>query len=182
MRDFLLRRARSPALFFLLAVLLFLAAFLLARTARSADEEAAALRTQNDAAEAFASTPTVPRTAPLYFPAGEFLALGDAIRQSGASVQEISEEPPEPMTAGEVLKMKVAGHGTFPQVLSLFDIIHMKKHWVRADLLRLARDGDRLSFELELSAYRSRGTYEEEKHRTDRSDGHRQEPGGKDTR
>ena len=119
MRDFLLRRARSPALFLLLAVLLFLAAFLLASTARS---------------------------------------------------------------AGEVLKMKVAGHGTFPQVLSLFDIIYMKKHWVRADLLRLARDGDRLSFELELSAYRSRGTYEEEKHRTDRSDGHRQEPGGKDTR
>lgn len=50
MRDFLLRRARSPALFLLLAVLLFLAAFLLASTARSADEEAAALRTQNDAA------------------------------------------------------------------------------------------------------------------------------------
>lgn len=34
MRDFLLRRARSPALFLLLAALLFLAAFLLARIAR----------------------------------------------------------------------------------------------------------------------------------------------------
>lgn len=158
------------------AVLLLSACVVLGRAAVRAGERAEMMRLRSEAAEAYAASPWTVPPGPFDFRAGELADLGEAMSAGGAVLDEVAGEPPEPRQVGEILKWKVAGRGTFPQLLSLFDIIHMKKHWVRADLLRLSREGDRLSFEMELAAYRSRGTYEEEKHRTDRSDGNGEEP------
>ena len=54
-----------------------------------------------------------------------------------------------------------------------FDIIKSKEVWNVVKLVRLKREGTVLSFALEITAFQSRGTYEEEKYRTDRSDGDR---------
>ena len=165
----------AASLFLTLAVLFTLAA-------GRAEEKARLLRGRSDAAAAFAASPSPPPSNPFVYPARDFRTIPETLRAAGLSVETVSEEPPEASGSGEILKMKVAGSGNFFQVISLFDIIHMKKHWVSADLLRMERAGDRLSFEVALCAYRSRGTYEEEKHRTDRSDGHGEEPRREDSR
>ena len=175
-----LSRDRQTALFAAAAVVFLTLAVLFCRAAGRAEERAASLAARNDASAAFAAAPRAAPVDPFAFPAADFLALPDRLR-GGAQIEEVSEEPPQAEAAGDILKMKLTGAGNFAQVLSLFDIIQ-KKHWVSADLLRLEREGDRLAFELELCAYRSRGTYEEEKHRTDRSDGHGEEPRRKDSR
>ncbi len=164
------------------AALLLALALLLGRAALKADERARALAAENDAAEAFFLAPPPLPVPPPSFSPDEFYALQREVSRAGLFTEEISQLPAVPTEKGEILKMNLKGSGTFLQVLSLFDIIHMKSYWVRADLVRLSRTGPLLSFEMELSAYRSRGTYEKEKHRTDRSDGHGEEPGGENTR
>lgn len=176
-----LSRDRKTALFAAAAVVFLTFAVLFSRAAARAEERAASLAARNDASADFAAAPPSALPDPFAFPASDFLVLPNQLRAAGAAIEEVSEEPPEEEEAGSILKMKLTGRGNFAQVLSLFDIIQ-KKHWVSADLLRLEREGDRLAFELELCAYRSRGTYEEEKHRTDRSDGHGEEPRRKDSR
>lgn len=174
-----LSRNRQTALFASAAVVFLTLAILFCRAAGRAEERTAALAARKEA-DAFAAAPRAAPADSFAFPASDFLALPNRLR-GGAQIEEVSEEPPQAEAAGDILKMKLTGAGNFAQVLSLFDIIQ-KKHWVSADLLRLEREGDRLAFELELCAYRSRGTYEEEKHRTDRSDGHGEEPRRKDSR
>lgn len=177
-----LRRTLRTQAFVLLAILLLAAAVLLAQGARRAEEETQRLAALNDAAEAFAAQPLPQVLPPPPFPAADFHSLGQALSASGARIEDMAELSPLPAGEGEILRLRAAGTGTFLQVLSLFDIIHMKPYWVRADLTRLSRRGPLLSFEVELGAYRSRGTYEEEKHRTDGSDGNGEEPGSENPR
>ena len=74
---------------------------------------------------------------------------------------------------GNFNKIHVVGTGSFSQIVRGFDIIKSKEVWNAVKLVRLKREGTVLSFALEITAFQSRGTYEEEKYRTDRSDGDR---------
>lgn len=71
------------------------------------------------------------------------------------------------------IKIHVVGTGSFSQIVRGFDIIKSKEVWNAVKLVRLKREGTVLSFTIEITAFQSRGTYEEEKYRTDRSDGDR---------
>lgn len=95
-------------------------------------------------------------------------AYGELLEESGASVKEISEEK-----EGKFNKIHIVGRGSFSQIVRGFDIIKSKEVWNVVKLMRLKREGTALSFALEITALQSRGTYEEEKYRTDRSDGDR---------
>ena len=74
---------------------------------------------------------------------------------------------------GNFHKIHVVGTGSFHKLSSGFDIIKSKEVWNAVKLVRLKREGTVLSFAIEITAFQSRGTYEEEKYRTDRSDGDR---------
>lgn len=95
-------------------------------------------------------------------------AYGKLLEEAGVSVEEISEEK-----NGNFNKIHVAGTGSFSQIVRGFDIIKSKEVWNAVKLVRLKREGTVLSFAIEITAFQSRGTYEEEKYRTDRSDGDR---------
>lgn len=96
------------------------------------------------------------------------LSGGLLFREAGVSVEEISEEKD-----GNFHKIHVVGTGSFSQIVRGFDIIKSKEVWNAVKLVRLKREGTVLSFAIEITAFQSRGTYEEEKYRTDRSDGDR---------
>ena len=83
-------------------------------------------------------------------------------------MKEISEEK-----NGNFNKIHVVGTGSFSQIVRGFDIIKSKEVWNVVKLVRLKREGTTLSCAFEITAFQSRGTYEEEKYRTDRSDGDR---------
>ena len=74
---------------------------------------------------------------------------------------------------GNFNKIHVVGTASFSQIVRGFDIIKSKEVWNAVKLVRLKREGTVLSFAIEITAFQSRGTYEEEKYRTDRSDGDR---------
>lgn len=95
-------------------------------------------------------------------------AYGKLLEEAGVSVEEISEEK-----NGNFNKIHVVGTGSFSQIVRGFDIIKSKEVWNAVKLVRLKREGTVLSFTVEITAFQSRGTYEEEKYRTDRSDGDR---------
>lgn len=95
-------------------------------------------------------------------------AYEELLEEAGVSVKEISEEK-----NGNFNKIHVVGTGSFSQIVRGFDIIKSKEVWNVVKLVRLKREGTTLSFALEITAFQSRGTYEEEKYRTDRSDGDR---------
>lgn len=95
-------------------------------------------------------------------------AYGKLLEEAGVSVEEISEEKD-----GNFNKIHVVGTGSFSQIVRGFDIIKSKEVWNAVKLVRLKREGAVLSFAIEITAFQSRGTYEEEKYRTDRSDGDR---------
>lgn len=95
-------------------------------------------------------------------------AYGKLLEEAGVSVEEISEEKD-----GNFHKIHVVGTGSFSQIVRGFDIIKSKEVWNAVKLVRLKREGTVLSFAIEITAFQSRGTYEEEKYRTDRSDGDR---------
>lgn len=95
-------------------------------------------------------------------------AYGKLLEEAGVSVEEISEDK-----NGNFHKIHVVGTGSFSQIVRGFDIIKSKEVWNAVKLVRLKREGTVLSFAIEITAFQSRGTYEEEKYRTDRSDGDR---------
>ena len=90
-------------------------------------------------------------------------AYGKLLEEAG-----VSEEKD-----GNFNKIHVVGTGSFSQIVRGFDIIKSKEVWNAVKLVRLKREGTVLSFAIEITAFQSRGTYEEEKYRTDRSDGDR---------
>lgn len=165
------------------AAILLAAAAVLCWAGRRAGEQADLYQARNEAAAAFAAHRPAPfgedRT---QFPASDFYSLQEEIPASGAVLLSLSEEAPEPLEGGRILKMKINGKGSFTQLLSLFDIIQMKTYWVTAKLIRAERKEGALLFEIGLSAYQGRGSYEEEKYRIDRSHGNGQEPGRADSR
>ena len=95
-------------------------------------------------------------------------AYEELLEEAGVSVKEISEEK-----NGNFNKIHIVGTGSFSQIVRGFDIIKSKEVWNAVKLVRLKREGTVLSFAIEITAFQSRGTYEEEKYRTDRSDGDR---------
>lgn len=144
---------------------------------------AEAVRLRNETAQAYAAAPPASlRPVPALFAAQDFYSLRDRLGESGAVITSVTEEPPQEMEEGRILKMICAGRGSFAQLLSLFDIIQMKTYWVAAELRHAERKDGALLFEVELSAYQGRGNYEEKKYRIDRSHGDGQEPGRADPR
>ena len=135
----------------LLALLLLLSGGLLFREAGQLRERAEGMATEN----------------PL-FQKAPASAYGNLLEEAGVSVEEISEEKD-----GNFNKIHVVGTGSFSQIVRGFDIIKSKEVWNAVKLVRLKREGTVLSFAIEITAFQSRGTYEEEKYRTDRSDGDR---------
>lgn len=136
---------------------LLLSAFFLYAGIQEKEEKISALRTENETAESYAAHAGEKKAAKLFTRGEDALrdALGDA-EQSGITITGVSEELPEETEHGRILKMKIKGSGSFSQVLSLFDIIHMKKHWMTAELLRAEKHGGSLRFEMELAVYQGK--------------------------
>ncbi len=111
------------------------------------------------------------------FQADDGASYAALLEEAGLTVKEISEEESRNDSLGKFNKITLEGTGTFPQIIRGFDIIQSKERWTAADLLTLSRRGEALDFTMEITAFQSRGTYEEEKYRTHRSHGDRKEPG-----
>lgn len=123
---------------------------------RQEEEAAAKLRAENDRVVQYAENREAPGDSPFTAGRSALLQAAADISASGISLQEIREEPPETKAHGVLWTMKICGAGSFFQVLSLFDIIHMKKNWISASLCRIQRRGDSLFFEMELAAYQGK--------------------------
>ena len=139
----------------LLALLLLLSGALLFREAGQLRERAEGMAAENQLLSSL-------------FQKAPASAYGKLLEEAGVSVEEISEEKD-----GNFNKIHVVGTGSFSQIVRGFDIIKSKEVWNAVKLVRLKREGTVLSFVIEITAFQSRGTYEEEKYRTDRSDGDR---------
>lgn len=111
---------------------------------------------RNEAAMLYTSSgPHSPPRDPSFFPASDFYSLRDQLGESGAIITSITEEPPEQLNMGQILKMKCSGRGSFYQILSLLDLVQSKEYWVNAFIQRVERKGGELHFEIELSAYQA---------------------------
>ena len=155
----------------LLALLLFLPGGLLFREAGELRERAEGIAAENQLLLSYRHAERDAARADLLSslfqkaPASDY---GELLEAAGVSVKEISEEKD-----GKFHKIHVVGTGSFSQIVRGFDIIKSKEVWNAVKLVRLKREGTVLSFTIEITAFQSRGTYEEEKYRTDRSDGDR---------
>lgn len=118
--------------------------------------EAAALRAENDALEAYAAAPAGERPELFCAGADALREAAEAVAMSGVRNPKAEEETPQEGEHGTIYCMKLSGACRFTQLLSLFDIIQGKKHWIAAELVRLERKDGMLYFEIELSAYQGK--------------------------
>lgn len=151
----------------LLALLLLLSGGLLFREAGQLRERAEGMAAENQLLLSYRHAEHLDFLSSLFqkTPASVY---GKLLEEAGVSVEEISEGKD-----GNFNKIHVVGTGSFSQIVRGFDIIKSKEVWNAVKLVRLKREGTVLSFAIEIAAFQSRGTYEEEKYRTDRSDGDR---------
>lgn len=96
-------------------------------------------------------------------------------------VNEIKEEEPEILPEGKIKKERVSLQGNFRQLMQSFDIIGDENIGTSFEILRIARNKDVLDITGELREFRGRGTYEEEKYSSHRTDGNREKPGCADS-
>ena len=137
--------------------LCFLAGTVIFHTLAGREESMRAMyHVRNEAALLYTSSGPHPTLRePSFFPASDFYALRDQLGESGAVITSITEEPPEPLNMGQILKIKCTGRGSFYQLLSLLDLVQSKEYWVNASIQRAERKGGELHFEIELSAYQA---------------------------
>lgn len=142
------------------AISLFLltGAFIFHNAAVKEDSAIVMYRVRNEAAALYtAAGPHPEQREPSFFPAADFYALRDHLGESGAVITSVTEEMPEPLKMGQILKMKCTGRGSFYQLLSLLNIVQSREYWVTAVIHHAERKGGELQFEIELSAYQAKG-------------------------
>lgn len=142
------------------------------------------LRAANEGIRAYAAHPTVPKEPDFLRQA--FLSDGTAdygalLEEAGLSVTDVSEEYGEGVPLGRFHKIFISGTGSFAQILRGFDIIQSEERWNAVYLKEIKRGETGLVLEMEVRTFQYRGTYEEEKHRPDRSHGNREKPRRQDT-
>lgn len=122
------------------------------------DSAAIMYRARNEAAALYSAAPQhSEQREPSFFPAADFYDLRDDLEESGAVITSITEETPEPLKMGQILKMKCTGRGSFYQLLSMLNIVQSRDYWVTAVIHHAERKGGELQFEIELSAYQAGG-------------------------
>ncbi len=136
------------------AILFLLAAAALHFAAEDKKQMTAQLALENQLVETF-QAPTAPPVSPFPNMADVSRAAED-LAAAGIRIETVSENAPTPQKHGDILRLSLSGTADFTSLLEMFDIIQEKERWMCLTFRKILREGDRLRFEAELTAYRGR--------------------------